>query len=350
MVTTVTISRLAKLQEFHPEFQFATARPKRWQSTSSQSLTEMNISNRNWETPRWHDVSLWVAEAFHVWSLSPIDLCCSIGPLACSVFSPSPISRSSQSLVKSLTDQVRWPIALHSIGLVRTDSGHAPAVSRRFTSFHAQGCLMSVVSMLFPCRFFVFGVSDVFEISQGCVKHHDSMSWCTNTKTKGVERERHDFITKINGIDTVYHMCIYIYIYIRMYMRYSTHTCIDVVHTSVYQTKGWKTLEILFPALQRPTKIGSLKSHCRNHNQGEPEKNRLLYSTKRVCSSRTSSFRPWKQHVKQWEGQNIRRLQKTYRTMFKRPMTYKWEISIKQIWGAWHWVDSCCKTLQYSLR
>ena len=114
----------------------------------------------------------------------------------------------------SLTDQVHWPIALHSIGRVRTDSGHAPAVSRRFTSFHAQGCLMSVVSMLFPCRFFVFGVSDVFEISQGCVKHHDSMSWCTNTKTKGVERERHDFITKINGFDTVYHMYIYIYIYI----------------------------------------------------------------------------------------------------------------------------------------
>ena len=130
------------------------------------------------------------------------------------------------------------PCQMHSIGLVRTDSGHAPAVSRRFTSFHAQGCLMSVVSMLFPCRFFVFGVSDVFEISQGCVKHHDSMSWCTNTKTKGVERERHDFITKINGFDTVYHMCIYIFIYIRMYMRYSTHTCIDVVHTSVYQTKG----------------------------------------------------------------------------------------------------------------
>ena len=147
-----------------------------------------------------------------------------------------PLKALSNAL--SLTDQVHWPIALHSIGLVRTDSGHAPAVSRRFTSFHAQGCLMSVVSMLFPCRFFVFGVSDVFEISQGCVKHHDSMSWCTNTKTKGVERERHDFITKINGFDTVYHMCVYIYIYIRMYMRYSTHTCIDVVHTSVYQTKS----------------------------------------------------------------------------------------------------------------
>ena len=177
-----------------------------------------------------------MAEAFHVWSLSPIDLCRSIGPLACSVFSPSPISRSSQSLVKSLTDQVRWPIALHSIGLVRTDSGHAPAVSRRFTSFHAQGCLISVVSMLFPCRFFVFGVSDVFEISQGCVKHHDSMSWCTNTKTKGVERERHDFITKINGFDTVYHMCVYIYIYLHTYVheiqytymhRCSAHLCIS---------------------------------------------------------------------------------------------------------------------------
>ena len=155
---------------------------------------------------------------------------------------PVPFFRLLQFLVllKALSNalyQVNWPIALHSIGLVRTDSGHAPAVSRRFTSFHAQGCLMSVVSMLFPCRFFVFGVSDVFEISQGCVKHHDSMSWCTNTKTKGVERERHDFITKINGFDTVYHMCVYIYIYIRMYMRYSTHTCIDVVHTSVYQTK-----------------------------------------------------------------------------------------------------------------
>ena len=139
-----------------------------------------------------------------------------------------------------------------------------------------------------------------------------------------------------------------IYIYIRMYMRYSTYTCIDVVHTSVNQTNSWKTLEILFPALQRPTKL-VLSSHTAAITIREnPRKTDC--STKRVCSSRTSSFRPWKQHVKQWEGQNIRRLQKTYKTMFKRPMTYKWEISIKQIWGAWHWVDSCCKTLQYSLR
>ena len=203
--------------------------------------------------------------------------------------------------------------------------------------------------MLFPCRFFVFGVSDVFEISQGCVKHHDSMSWCTNTKTKGVERERHDFITKINGFDTVYHMCVYIYLHTYVheiqytYMhRCSAHLCIS--------NQKLKDTRNPLPRTSKTDKIGSLKSHCRNHNQGEPEKNRLLYSTKRVCSSRTSSFRPWKQHVKQWEGQNIRRLQKTYKTMFKRPMTYKWEISIKQIWGAWHWVDSCCKTLQYSLR
>ena len=132
---------------------------------------------------------------------------------------PVPFFRLLQFLVllKALSNalyQVNWPIALHSIGLVRTDSGHAPAVSRRFTSFHAQGCLMSVVSMLFPCRFFVFGVSDVFEISQGCVKHHDSTSWCTDTKTKGVERERHDFITRINGFDTVHHMYILIYTHV----------------------------------------------------------------------------------------------------------------------------------------
>ena len=180
-----------------------------------------------------------------------------------------PLKALSNAL--SLTDQVHWPIALHSIGRVRTDSGHAPAVSRRFTSFHAQGCLMSVFSMLFLCRFFVFGVSDVFEISQGCVKHHDSMSWCTNTKTKGVERERHDFITKINGFDTVYHMCIYIYLHTYVheiqytYMhRCSAHLCIS--------NQQLKDTRNPLPRTSKTDKIGSLKSHCRNHNQENPRK------------------------------------------------------------------------------
>ena len=52
MVTTVTISRLAKLQEFHPEFQFATAQPKALTKHffAKPYWKSMNISNRNWET------------------------------------------------------------------------------------------------------------------------------------------------------------------------------------------------------------------------------------------------------------------------------------------------------------